>query len=540
MKILFFVLLFIVLPIFGYSFDLFFKPTAVGALYYPKDDLKADFYLAGEDKPNSSVKVSLKFYDPYGNELYSNLKTMEFVENQDTLTVDLPYYIGYVKILATVDSGKEYTFSYAIIPPNYQDFKDVDSPFGVNCHFNQGWDPYVGKIVKRVGIEYVRDGEARPEDLSAPVCIENKLCYMPCFTHIATPSWEYMTQEREKGKTAFDKWDFKGYLDDYANFAERWGDYVDYYDIANEPPNVPNWNAFGGSWYGGEWTNLFLQWGEQVAKNIRKYDKDAKIVWEDCGPQLWLRQFIKEGLNPKYIDAISPHPYNLHRNLPLPEDTETIEDYALTALWLKENNFKNLPFIIGELGVSSFQKNENYNEDGFYSSVTELEQAEQVVRHLATAFARGVKKFFYYDFKNDFPESYNPEGNFGLINMDFTPKPSVVAYANFIARTRGCEWLGRYTCGAGCYAYAYKQPGAETGSVIIWSKNGDKTTQLFHCDNCPDTLITYDIFGNKCETIKKEMGNIFNVHATQTPQYIDNIPLEDLKWTVYKQAYLTE
>ncbi|MBQ0105920.1 MAG: hypothetical protein KBT47_07805 [Armatimonadetes bacterium] len=550
MKILF-ALIFVLLfagSLFADSFA--FSPSVPGALYYPKDKREANVSVNVADGDKAVIKLT--FADPYGNVLNSYLKEITLLKTENfTKTVELPFYNGFVKVLCEVKIYSEdkltnsfdTDFRYAVIPANFRNFKDVDSPFGVNCHFNQGWDPAIGKIVKRVGIEYVRDGETRPDDLSAPVCIENNLCYMPCFTHIADPSWQYIKKETENGKTSHDKWNFSGYLDDYSLFAKKYGWYVDYYDIANEPSNVPYWSALGGSWYGGEWTKVFRQWGEQVAKNIKKNDSNAQIVWEDGGPQLWLRQFVKQGLNPKYIDAISPHPYNLHKNLNLPEDTETIEDYALTALFLKENKYKNLPFIIGELGVSSYEKSETYDSvDGFYSSTTELEQAQQVVRHLTTAFARGVKKFFYYDFKNDLfgpdRDPYNPENNFGLMTEFLTPKPSVVAYANFIDRTRECQWLGRYTTGAGCFAYAVKNPKTNTGTIIIWSKKGEKTTQLFHCDNCPDTLQTYDIFGNKKQIISKEPNNIFNIKVDETPQYIPNYPLEDFEWTVYKHDYL--
>lgn len=61
-------------------------------------------------------------------------------------------------------------------------------------------------------------------------------------------------------------------------------------------------------------------------------------------------------------------------------------------------------------------------------------QARFLVRAMAMAFAEGVEQFFWYEFRGREIDPHYSEHHFGLTHRDFSPKPALAAYREFIAR----------------------------------------------------------------------------------------------------------
>ena len=65
-------------------------------------------------------------------------------------------------------------------------------------------------------------------------------------------------------------------------------------------------------------------------------------------------------------------------------------------------------------------------------------QAQMVARALGIAFAEGVEKFFWYEFRQTDIDPYDPESYFGMVHDNFAPKPAYGAYMTFVdARPAG-------------------------------------------------------------------------------------------------------
>ena len=157
-----------------------------------------------------------------------------------------------------------------------------------------------------------------------------------------------------------------------------------------------------------------------------------------------------------------------------------------------------------------------------------------LVRVMTLHFVRGVDKFFWYDMKNDGVDKTNPEHNFGLINYDLTPKPSIVAYANFINKTRNAKWLGRYSIGAACQAYVFLNNDTGKATIVAWSKDVDKDVFVQHIKSDTKTLEVSDIFGNKKETLKIDERKLMPITLTNSPVYIENMDMKDMQYLVAK------
>ena len=63
----------------------------------------------------------------------------------------------------------------------------------------------------------------------------------------------------------------------------------------------------------------------------------------------------------------------------------------------------------------------------------EAGQARYLVRAMAIAFAEGVERYFWYEFRSVEEDPNYSEDHFGLTHADMTPKPASDAYRNFIA-----------------------------------------------------------------------------------------------------------
>lgn len=70
---------------------------------------------------------------------------------------------------------------------------------------------------------------------------------------------------------------------------------------------------------------------------------------------------------------------------------------------------------------------------GGHGTSSEARQAKMVARALGIAFAEGVKKFFWYEFRQPDVNPYDPESYFGMVHDNFAPKPAYGAYMTFVA-----------------------------------------------------------------------------------------------------------
>jgi hypothetical protein len=110
--------------------------------------------------------------------------------------------------------------------------------------------------------------------------------------------------------------------------------------------------------------------------------------------------------------------------------------------------------------------------------VTELGQAQYVVRtYLLSRRYQTAQAVFWYDFQNDGTDPANMEHNFGLIRLDYSPKPAYVAMAVMADILRSRPFTEALIDGADTRAWRY---GTGNDSVIaVWTAdNTEKSIEL--------------------------------------------------------------
>jgi len=71
---------------------------------------------------------------------------------------------------------------------------------------------------------------------------------------------------------------------------------------------------------------------------------------------------------------------------------------------------------------------------GTAAATDEAGQARYLTRAMAIAFAKGVERYFWYEFRSVEEDPHYSEDHFGLTHADMTPKPAFDAYRAFVAR----------------------------------------------------------------------------------------------------------
>lgn len=113
----------------------------------------------------------------------------------------------------------------------------------------------------------------------------------------------------------------------------------------------------------------------------------------------------------KYFDIVNFHSYYLPEDLKI--HFEIIRKCMDKYGWEK-------PVWISELGMHTCREKDSWR--------TEDAQARIVARYHLIAFAYGVDKVFWYNFRSFEKDDKDPESHFGLTHKDLSPKPAYLAY----------------------------------------------------------------------------------------------------------------
>lgn len=500
------------------------ETDAPGNLFFPTD--AATMSVTADTPPaESEVVVGGEVKNAWNKRIGTLPPVYLNADNRYHASFRLPNALGYYQVTLTVADGphrQTCDTRYAVIPVNSAVNRSPDSPFGVNTHFNQGWPPALGALIRRTGITWIRDGEASLNDKALPVAQANHLSYLPCFTKWRAPLAQRFKETLARNPQAPRRWDFSAAVAWHRKYAAKYGDSIDAYDLMNEP-HGPWSEALGGGWQGGPWLTTFAEYGRQVSAALHTADPAAKVVWEDIDQLLWYREFARlPGADS--IDVISPHAYNLHPTRPYPEQQPILEQLGDFASLVRTHQ---LPWEVwvGEVGFSSFQRTDQ-THTGFYAPCTETEQAELLVRMMVLQLAHGVKRIFWYDFMNDGWDPHNPEHNFGLIRNDRLPKPAVVAYANLIHRLHDSASLRAYAVGGDAFAYACVPPAAGGEPwLVAWVMTGGTNVSLPAPSGVKTVTVT-DLYGRVSRLPVNSERLV--VDLSTSPVYIDGLRREDV------------
>jgi hypothetical protein len=505
----------------GRAIRLEISPSQPGGLFSLKD--RKDILFAAGQVPEGVARLSVRlaWKDARGGSVDGLPRRLDLDRAGAFKSwVELPSRLGFYDVrwdLDVIEGGSRRdtssgTFSCAVIPDNPIRAKQPESPFGINTHFNANYEPELGRIIAKAGIAWIRDGGATFDDRAVAIARTNRLCYMPCFT------WYHKPEQRHRKQD--NTWDFSDVAEMHRKYAAKFGPDVDAYDLMNEPET--DWiQVCGGSYVGGPWLEAFTQYGRQITAALKAGDPKAKVIWEDTDLMTYYRWFHRGGAA-ESIHAISPHTYNGERVRPLPEEQVSLEFLGGYHRFVTENRL-SWKLWTGEVGFSTFRLDAR-TPVKWYTPLTELQQAQQLVRVMVMQFARGVDKIFWYELRDYGGNPSDPENCFGIIHRDASPKPAIVACAMLIDRSKGCTWLGAYPLDGGCDAYVFR---SATGKPVIlaWLRRGECDEDFPVFSDVREVTIT-DVFGASTTCVVKD--RMIAARFTETPVFIEGLKDEDV------------
>ncbi|MCX5715772.1 MAG: beta-galactosidase [Candidatus Omnitrophica bacterium] len=309
-----------------------------------------------------------------------------------------------------------------------------DSPFGVCVDLNECKDVKAAEMIKAAGIKWVRHvvrwdlvepekGEFRWSDLDKAV--DNECSQgLNVYGQLILKSWCDPTTGDDK---AIGHW-----ADFVALTVARYKDRIKYWEVWNEEDYDGFWNPPSAANY------VKLLKATYIA--AKKIDPECKIIlgglmgWGGEQPYFpFIDEVYKNG-GKDYFDIAAFHPYTMpyspsHKNL----IRLKIEDFTGR---MRKNGDADKPVWITELGWPSNKLIDPASKRG----VSPGQQAEYLTEAFRIALLYPqVKKVFWYGFRDTGTQPFDSENHFGLIENDFTPKPSYIAYKGFIAKWKKAD-----------------------------------------------------------------------------------------------------
>ncbi|MHB1000317.1 MAG: beta-galactosidase [Armatimonadota bacterium] len=244
----------------------------------------------------------------------------------------------------------------------------------------------------------------------------------------------------------------KDYTDYCRALVTRYKDRIKYWEIWNEP------NIF--FWPGPK--EVYPELLKAAYKTIKEVDPNAHVL--GCSTAGIDHDFIKMVMDAGApFDILTIHPYRAHL-----DDERFIQELKDVHALTSQVDGKPKPVWITEMGWST---------DIPYG-VTERRQASLLARtYLCTAASQAASNVSWYDFREDGPNPFYNEHNFGVINSnDFSPKPGYRALASVCRTLSKQTFRSKLNLGLDILAFKFAGPGKET--VALWSRNRNAVLRL--------------------------------------------------------------
>ena len=221
----------------------------------------------------------------------------------------------------------------------------------------------------------------------------------------------------------------------------------------------------------------------------------------------------------KFIEAISSYgiyqtkaPYSIH-----------IYDWDRSYKW--NTRFKNVINNHKELFNNLGGFTHCYmTETGIPSTNnSEEKQAEMLIQQKVIWDSYSNYGSSIYNFRNRGQNIANTEYNYGLLNYDYSPKPSFYAVKNYSENTNGAEYVGKINLANGLESHVYNKDGSP--KIVTWSNTNNKTIDIQYAD-----FVASDIYGEKIENTNGTLT------ITNSPVYLDNISTKYFYEAIYNTA----
>ncbi len=240
-------------------------------------------------------------------------------------------------------------------------------------------------------------------------------------------------------------------------------------------PNIIYWelgieeNITGSYRHRYYWPNLAAK--ARVAKEAAKVVKpNIQFLYQIAGLDSHsVEQFLKSEAS-KYFDILALHPYAW----PDFRDPETwLSKYLSSIRTLQERYGREMPIWFTEIGAPQHQNRQggqfNYKSAINVRGLSRHEAVSFLIKMHVLALHEGVKKIFWYNYRDRGSLSIDPENYFGLRDFEGFLKPVYVAYFVLHQRLRRLKPSGHKHLSGKLWVHEFT--GQARRCSVLWSSN---------------------------------------------------------------------
>lgn len=233
-----------------------------------------------------------------------------------------------------------------------------------------------------------------------------------------------------------------------------------YYDLSNGNKGV-------GKYYANQLHIGQLYWWENDAKKLKATEKPSSF---SANKSFGVNYSFNS--SPRYLTESKLK--GKDKMIPISYEGDDNFKGVVAALYQLNSDLKGNIIIQTRLGTQRL-------------SDLEDEQARRVARIHLIAYAYGVDKVFWYEFRSPEVDPYYSEDNFGMVHKDLSPKPAYYAYKTLIRMLPNGSTRPVLTVKDGIYKAEWKRPDGKKVAAY-WCKEGFTSINL---DSESQTVIDY-------------------------------------------------
>lgn len=273
--------------------------------------------------------------------------------------------------------------------------------------------------------------------------------------------------------------------------AARYRESIRYWEVWNEP-DLYSFAHFGAE----DYAKLLKSAWEEVKKvNPRAIVMNGGFasVRPMGNPKKDNVQFQKEILRNcrGYYDL---HAHHEHSNFPV---YASVIDSLLLPM-RKETGADAVPWYANETAISSASSGENM-------------QALTLFKKLIFSWSRGAVGYTWYDLRNDGCDPYNAEHHYGMMTLDFHPKPIYPVYNALAAVYGKARFVEQQQIGRDLYLFLFRR--GKDLLAAAWNEQNNPANLPFIFQTDAQAAEQIDIMGNSAPIKLSDGTGIFTVGA---------------------------
>ena len=272
--------------------------------------------------------------------------------------------------------------------------------------------------------------------------------------------------------------DAKGDAANYMPQLEPWLAYIRAV-VARYKGQIHNWEVWNepniGFWLSSN--EEYVKLLKETYKAVKSVDPTARVVMGGVAgsPTQYVEMLYKGGCK-DFMDVINIHPYQY----------PTIPEHGM------EQQVRGIQEVMRKYGDESkelWATEVGYPNHIGPGGVGVGPQADYISRTYICLLASGVKRVFWYDYQNGTDVTYN-EANFGIVYVDNSPKPCLLALKTTSNELTGAKFTGKLETPANVAAYEFDRQG--TRVTCLYALKDDALVAL----TSPGAAKARDLMGN--------------------------------------------